>query len=345
MQQDAHILAEKRGALGLLTLNRPQTLNALTPGMVARIDAALDAWGRDREVRTVAIRGAGERAFCAGGDIRLVQQSVMAGDDLGARFLAAEYHLNARIGAFGKPYVALMHGFVMGGGAGVSLHGSLRLADPAMVFAMPETGIGFVPDIGSSHFLSRCPGELGLYLGLTGARIGAADAQAAGLIDGIVARADFDTLLARLAGGEPAQAAAKDFMRKVPAGELAPHLRRIDTVFSAPSVESVLERLDRDGSGFARETAALLRARSPSSLKLVFCQLAAAPGLDLKQCLALEYRVAMRVILRHDFREGVRAMLVDKDRNPRWRPASLAAVPEQDIESAFAPLARELFDV
>jgi enoyl-CoA hydratase len=345
MQQDTHILAEKRGALGLLTLNRPQALNALTPGMVTGIDAALDAWEGDPQIRAVAIRGAGERAFCAGGDIRLVQRSVQAGDDAGARFLAAEYHLNARIGAFGKPYVALMHGFVMGGGAGVSLHGSLRLADPAMVFAMPETGIGFVPDIGASHFLSRCPGRLGLYLGLTGARIGAADAQAAGLIDGIVERADFDALLVRLAGGEPARAAAEGLMRKIPPGALAPHLRRIDAVFSAPSVEAILERLDRDGSAFARETAEMLRARSPGSLKLVFRQLAAARGLDLRQCLALEYRLAMRAIGRHDFREGVRAVLVDKDRDPRWNPASLAAVPEQDIDSAFAPLARELFDV
>jgi enoyl-CoA hydratase len=341
MQQE--ILVEKRGALGLLTLNRLQALNALTPAMVAGIEAALDAWGRDPQIRSVAIRGAGERAFCAGGDIRLVQQSVLAGDDVGARFLAAEYHLNARIGAFAKPYVALMHGFVMGGGAGVSLHGSLRLADPTMSFAMPETGIGFVPDIGSSHFLSRCPGRLGLYLGLTGVRLGAADAQAAGLIDGIVARADFDALLARLADGEAPQAAAEGFLRKLSGGELAPHLRRIDAVFSAPSVESVLERLDRDASSFARDTADVLRSRSPGSLKIVFRQLQTARGLTLKQCLALEYRLAMRVIARHDFIEGVRAALVDKDRSPRWNPPSLAAVPEQDIEAAFAPLARELF--
>jgi len=348
MQQDSHILAEKRGALGLLTLNRPQALNALTPGMVAAIAASLSEWAEDPQIRTVAIQGAGERAFCAGGDIRLVQQSVLAGDGVGAKFLADEYRLNACIGAYPKPFVALMHGFVMGGGAGVSVHGSVRLADPDMSFAMPETGIGFVPDIGSSHFLSRCPGRLGLYLGLTGVRIGAADAQAARLVDHIVARADFPALLERLADGQAPQAVAEAFSCKrapdrVMPAVLAPYRRRIDTVFAASSVEAILERLDRDGSAFARDTAQTLRSRSPTSLKLVFRQLHMARGLTLRQCLAMEYRLAMRVIEGHDFREGVRAALVDKDRNPRWCPASLAAVPEQDIEAAFAPLPRELF--
>ncbi|MBN9590326.1 MAG: hypothetical protein BGN85_00620 [Alphaproteobacteria bacterium 64-11] len=343
MQQDRHILAEKRGALGLLTLNRPQALNALTPDMVAGIQEFLDEWAADPQIRAVAIRGAGDRAFCAGGDIRLVQQSVLAGDGVGARFLADEYRLNARIGAFPKPYVALIHGFVMGGGAGVSVHGSLRLADPEMSFAMPETGIGFIPDIGASHFLTRSPGRLGLYLGMTGARIGAADAQAAALVDAIVARTDFPALLDRLAEGEAPDAAADAFACKLPAGELAPHRRRVDTVFAASSVEAILERLDRDGSVFARETAQTLRSRSPTSLKLVFRQLQAAQGLSLRQCLAMEYRLAMRVIEGHDFREGVRAALVDKDRNPHWQPQSLAAVPEQVIEAAFAPLQHELF--
>ncbi len=343
MQQDPHILAEKRGALGLLTLNRPQALNALTPEMVSGIGLALHEWAEDPQIRAVAIQGAGDRAFCAGGDIRLVRQSVLAGNGAGARFLADEYRLNASIGTFTKPYVALMHGFVMGGGAGVSVHGSLRLADPGMVFAMPETGIGFVPDIGASHFLSHCPGRLGLYLGLTGGRIGAADALAAGLVDGVVMRNDFSALLARLADGEAPRAAVEPFLRKIPPGDLAPHRHRIDTVFAARSVEAILERLDRDGSAFARDTAQTLRSRSPTSLKLVYRQLHLARGRSLRQCLAMEYRLAMRVIERHDFREGVRAALVDRDGDPHWKPASLAAVPEQDIEAAFAPLPQELF--
>lgn len=343
MQQDRHILAEKRGALGLLTLNRPQALNALTPEMVAVLADSLDAWAADPHIAAVAIQGAGDRAFCAGGDIRLVQRSVMAGDDAGARFLADEYRLNAKVGSFPKPYIALMHGFVLGGGAGVSVHGRLRIADPGLSFAMPETAIGFITDIGASHFLSRCPGKLGLYLGLTGSQIGAGDAQAAGLVDTIVARADFPALLERLADGMEPQAAAAAFAQKPPPQALAAHRDRIGTIFSAPSVEAILERLARDGSDFARETAATLRSRSPTSLKLVFRLLQAAQGLGLKDCLAMEYRLAMRMIAAHDFREGVRAALVDKDRDPRWQPAALAAVPEQAIAAAFAPLARELF--
>jgi enoyl-CoA hydratase/carnithine racemase len=343
MRQDCDILAEKRGALGLLTLNRPQALNALTTDMVAAMSARLAEWAADPQIRAVAVQGAGPRAFCAGGDIRMVRQSVLAADGAGARFLKQEYRLNARIGAYPKPYIALMHGFVMGGGAGVSVHGRLRLADPGLSFAMPETGIGFIPDIGSSYFLSRCPGQLGLYLGLTGARIGAGDALAAGLVDKIVARDDFAPLLERLAGGEDAGAAADSFARRPLDGEPLPR-HRIDAIFAAPSVEAILERLDREGGDFARATAETLRARSPTSLKLVLRLLHAARGQSLKTCLALEYRLAMRVIESHDFREGVRAALVDKDRKPAWRPASLAAVPEQDIDAAFAPLARELFD-
>jgi len=343
MQQGCDILAEKRGALGLLTLNRPQALNALTTDMVAAMAASLAEWAADPEIRAVAVQGMGPRAFCAGGDIRMVRQSVLAGDGAGAQFLEQEYRLNAQIGAYPKPYIALMHGFVLGGGAGVSVHGCLRLADTDLSFAMPETGIGFIPDIGSSYFLSRCPGQLGLYLGLTGARIGASDALAAGLVDKIMARGDFAPLLDRLANGEEPGAVADGFARKPPAGEL---LRRrcIDTAFAAPSVEAILERLDRDGSDFARAAAEMLRARSPTSLKLVLRLLHGARGQSLKACLAMEYRLAMRVIESHDFREGVRAALVDKDRKPRWRPASLAAVPQQDIDAAFAPLARELFD-
>lgn len=336
------LLAEKRGALGLLTLNRPRALNALTPDMVAAMSARLDAWANDPAIAVVAVRGAGEKAFCAGGDIRLVRQSVLDGDGAGARFLADEYRLNAQIGAFPKPYVALMHGFVMGGGAGVSVHGRLRLADPGMMFALPETAIGFIPDVGASCFLSRCPGRMGLYLGLTGGRIGAGDALAAGLVDGIVADEDFPVLLDHLAAGMAPDAAAM-LVRKAPPAPVLPR-PDIDRFFSASTVEDILAGLDEDGGEFARATAQTLRRRSPTSLKLVLRQLHAARGLTLRQCLALEYRLAMRVIERHDFREGVRAVLVDKDDRPQWRPASLAAVPEQDIAAAFAPLPHELFE-
>lgn len=333
---DPHIRSEKRGSLGLLTLDRPRALNALTHGMILAIAAALREWAADDGVKAVAIRGEGDRAFCAGGDIRAVREAVVAGGDEGARLLRDEYHMNALIGAYPKPYVALIHGICMGGGAGVSVHGRYRLADPSLMFAMPETGIGFIPDIGSSHFLSRAPDRLGLYLGLTASSIGLGDAMAAGLITHAAARTDFDAIIAALADGQAVDKAISSFTRKAEPGPLAEHRRRIATIFSASSVEAILERLDRDGSAFAVQTAQTIRSRSPTALKLVFRQLREAEHLSLKACLAMEYRLALRTLVAHDFREGVRAALVDKDRQPKWQPSALAGV--QDLERFFAAL-------
>jgi len=330
---ERHILAEKRGALGLVTLNRPQALNALTHDMVRDLTQALVAWADDKSVRVVAIRGAG-RAFCAGGDVRAVREAVLAGSDAGLALLRDEYRLNALIGTYPKPYVALLHGICMGGGAGVSVHGRYRLADSSLVFAMPETAIGFIPDVGASHFLSRLPDRLGLYLGLTGARIGLEDARDAGLVTHAVEASDFDAVLDRLADGMAVEAAITPAARKTKPGPLASHRRAIATLFAAKTVEGVLERLDRDGSDFARHTAAQLRALSPTALKLTFREIHEGAGLSLHQCLAMEYRLAARVIVGHDFIEGVRAALVDKDRTPRWQPAQLAAV--RDVDGFFA---------
>jgi enoyl-CoA hydratase len=207
---------------------------------------------------------------------------------------------------------------------------------------MPETAIGFVPDIGSSHFLSRAPGEMGMYLGLTAERIGLGDALEAGLVTHAVNAADFDAVITALTKGEGVDEAIAPFVRKAGPGTLAPHRRQIQTIFSASSVEAILERLDRDGSAFARTTAQIIRARSPTSLKIVFRQLRAAARLDLKECLAMELRLALRLLPGHDFREGVRAALIDKDRAPKWQPSALAGV--GDIEPFFAPLSNgELF--
>jgi len=340
---DPHIKSEKRGALGLLTLDRPAALNALTHGMINALAARLADWRDDDSIKAVAIRGTGDRAFCAGGDIRAVQQAVATGTDEGARLLHDEYHLNALIGAYPKPYIALLHGITMGGGAGVSVHGRYRLADTGLNFAMPETAIGFIPDVGSSYFLSRCPGEMGMYLALTGARIALGDTMDAGLVTHAVNRQDFESVLDGLARGDTPAAVIKPLVVKAPAGSLAPHRRRIETIFSAGSVEAILERLDRDGSEFARDTAQAIRTRSPTSLKLVYRQIRAAAHLDLKQCLAMEYRLALRVLSGHDFREGVRAALIDKDRAPKWQPSALAGVGNLDV--FFTPLeADELFE-
>lgn len=332
-----HIKAEERGVLGLLTLNRPKALNALDHGMVLGLTARLRAWAADDRIGTVAIRGEGERAFCSGGDIRAVQRAVVAGSDAGIRFLHDEYRMNGLIGAYPKPCVALIHGICMGGGAGISVHGRYRLADASLSFAMPETGIGFIPDVGSSYFLSRLPDELGMYLGLTGLPIGLGDALEAGLMTHAVAREDFDAVIDGLAAGRD----FAPFIRRPQKGPLSFHRGRIATFFSGGSVEAILERLDRDGSDFALATAQTIRTRSPTSLKLVFRQLRFARELSLRECLAMEFRLANRVLPSHDFREGVRAALIDKDRNPKWQPPSLAGV--GDLEPVFAPLRDELF--
>jgi enoyl-CoA hydratase len=342
-EAESHILFEKKGALGLITLNRPRALNALTHGMCLGMFKALREWAADDGVKAVAIRGAGPRAFCAGGDIRAMAESNRDKTRAAADFLRDEYRLNALIGGYAKPYVALTHGVVMGGGAGVSVHGHYRLGDADLAFAMPETGIGFMPDIGSSFFLSRCPGEAGLYLALTGARIDLGDALMLGLMTHSVAAAAHDDILARLMEGEAVSDAIAAHARPRPASPLAQHMGRIETIFAAASVEAVLERLDRDGSAFAADTARLIRTRSPTALKLAFALLRRGKTLTLNECLKMEYRAAVRMVMGEDFREGVRAQLLDKDGKPRWQPDSLVRVKDADLADYFAPLgAREL---
>lgn len=328
---DPHVSAEKRGVLGLLTLKRPAALNALNTSMVQALDAALAAWAADAAVTLVAIRGEGPRAFCAGGDIRAW---VTEGPQAGLEFLAAEYRLNHRIATYAKPVVALMHGVTMGGGAGLSVHARHRLADPGLVFAMPEANIGFIPDIGSTHFLARAPGQLGLYLALTAGRIGCGDVIAAGLADACVAASDFDALLETLAAGENIDAAIRAFRAKPPAAAL--DRQRIASLFAASSVQAVLERLARDGSDFARTAADAIRANAPTSLKLAFQLLRRGAGLTLPQCLQQEYDAAVQLFARPDLAEGVRAAVIDKDRNPQWQPAALAAVTDADIAALCA---------
>jgi enoyl-CoA hydratase len=323
-----HISTEKRGVLGLLTLTRPAALNALDLGMVEVLATALEAWAADDGIAVVAIRGEGPRAFCAGGDICTW---VTAGRDTALAFLRAEYRLNYRIATYPKPFVALMHGVTMGGGAGLSVHARHRLADPSLVFAMPETAIGFVPDVGSTWFLPRCPEGLGLYLALTAARMGQGDAIAAGLADRAVALSDFELLLESLAGGEKVARAIDAVAGKPGPAPLMAERTRIATLFTAASVESVLERLVREDSAFARQAATAIRANSPTSLKLAFHLLYRGATLDLRQCLAQEYRAAAHLLARHDIQEGVRAALIDKDRAPKWQPSALAAVTEAGI--------------
>ncbi|MGD9537911.1 MAG: enoyl-CoA hydratase/isomerase family protein [Alphaproteobacteria bacterium] len=343
------IVAERVGQVGSVTLNRPKALNALTPGMVAALDAALIAWAKDPAVRAVVVRGApredGKTPFCAGGDIRLLYEQ--RGDPdrkVAAGFYAEEYRLNRRIHNYPKPYVALIDGVVMGGGVGVSLHGSHRVMSENTLFAMPETGIGFFPDVGASWFLPRCPGHYGLYLGLTGARIGVADAIHLGLATHHVKAAKIAALDRALREADykhdahhTVDAVIEDFAEPPPDPPIEAHHRLIERAFSAPSVEQIVARLEADGGPFASATLAQLRAKSPLSLKLTFRLLNEANGLSFEERMKREYRIAMHCNHGHDFFEGVRAVLVDKDQSPKWRPASLGEATDAMVAGYFEP--------
>lgn len=335
---DDEILFERRGATGLITLNRPKALNALTHGMVVAMHAQLKDWAGDAAVRTVIVRGAGERAFCAGGDIRTLYDSGKAGTPYALEFYRDEYLLNAYIKHYPKPYVALLHGFVMGGGVGVSVHGSHRIAGPTTVFAMPETGIGLFPDVGGSFFLPRLPGETGMYLGLTGARIKCDDILYCGIATA-ASEASADTIVEALAHGESPDGVGASAKSDAP---LAALRTRIDQCFAGNSVEEVLSTLDYDESDWARETAKAIRSKSPTATRIAFRQIREGKYLDFDACMRMEFRMVNRVIAGHDFYEGVRATIIDKDGAPKWRPEALAEVTEADVDAYFAPLEVEL---
>jgi enoyl-CoA hydratase len=336
---EPEILFERRGAAGLITLNRPKALNALNLNMVSAMRAQLKIWAADPAVNCVVIRGAGERAFCAGGDIRAIAKAGLEGNSYGIDFWREEYILNSEIKHYAKPFIALIHGICMGGGIGVSVHGAYRLTDPAALFAMPETGIGFFPDIGGSFILSRAPGETGLYLGLCGAHIGLSDALYTGLATHCLPTEQWPALLETLAqGADPAAAIALAAKAAPAEAPLAGCRAEIDRLFAKASVEDILAALDGNSSPFARETAAVLGRRSPTSLKLAFREIRNGRGLAFDDCMKMEFRMASRILAGKDFYEGVRAVLNDKDNDPHWQPAMLPEISAQTIDAYFAPL-------
>ena len=341
-ESDGEIIFERRGAAGIVTLNRPQALNAVTHAMVLALRVQLDRWADDPAITRVVITAAGERAFSAGGDIRALYDLGCAGrHDEALQFWRDEYPLNVAIKNFRKPYVVLIDGIVMGGGVGVSVHGSHRVAGDRFQFAMPEVGIGFFPDVGATWFLPRMPGELGTYCGLTGERFGGADAIAAGLATHRIPSARFGALLDGLTGKLSVDALLAAFAE--PAGEGAILARRgaIDRLFAGGRIEDILAALDRetgDEAEWARKTAATIRTKSPLSLKLALAQVRRGKGWDFETCMRAEFHIVSRVIHGHDFYEGVRAVIVDKDNKPRWRPATLAEVSEAEVERHFALL-------
>jgi enoyl-CoA hydratase len=340
--EEDEVLFEVRGRAGLITLNRPKALNALTLGMVRAMRAQLAAWADDRAIERVVIEGAGDRAFCAGGDIRVLYDWGLAKDPSFIAFYREEYLLDAAIKRFPKPWVAVMDGITMGGGVGVSVHGSHRIATERLTFAMPETGIGLFPDVGGTYFLPRCPGETGMYLGLTGARLRAADALYTGIADVHVGSDRIAALRDALCAEADLDGAIGRFAQDPGPAPMAEHRDAIDRCFSAASVEAIVAALKAEGGEWAAGTARTIAAKSPTSLRITYRQLRKGAGLGFEDCMTLEFRMVHGILAGHDFFEGTRAVVIDKDQDPRWQPSVLAEVGEADVAHYFAPRAEEL---
>ncbi|MCU1547340.1 MAG: 3-hydroxyisobutyryl-CoA hydrolase [Arthrobacter sp.] len=337
----AEVLFERRGRLGVVTLNRPKAVNALTAGMASAILEQLTRWADDATVAAVLVRGAGDRGLCAGGDIVAIYRDLLAGGDATAEFWQEEYRLNALISGYPKPYVAFMDGLVLGGGVGISAHGSVRIVTERTRMGMPETTIGFVPDVGGTLLLSRAPGESGTHAALTGDHLSGADALFLGLADTFVPSDRLNELATALES-EPSDAAVGRFADQAPPSTLEQQRKWIDACYAGHDAEEILRRL-RAAGGEAAEAASTIEAKSPTAVKVALASLRRVRGLGLAEALEQEYRVGLRFLAGPDFREGIRAQVVDKDRNPRWQPATLAEVSSDAVEAFFAPLGdREL---
>ena len=329
---------ERRGRAGVVTLNRPKALNAVTHGMVIALDRALDAWAVDDGVAAVVIKAEG-RVFSAGGDIVDIYNAGRAGQPP-VVFFADEYRLNAKIRAFGKPYVALIDGVAMGGGVGVSYHGSHRVVTQNAAFAMPECGIGFFPDVGGSYILSRLKGAFGMYLGLTGTRVRAGDQCWSGLATHVADSAALPAMLDAISETGDVDAALRANCGPVERAIDEARVHAINKHFSLGSLADVVRSLqaDEERDAFAAETLAQLRTKSPTGLRVAFEQIEAGAALSMEECMRMEFRILNRMLAGVDFYEGIRAVVIDKDQAPRWKPATLGEVSEADVAAYFAPL-------
>jgi enoyl-CoA hydratase/carnithine racemase len=328
---------ERMGLAAVITLTRPAALNALTHKMVKALTAALEAWRTDPNIALVVVRGEG-RAFSAGGDLMLVYNANR--DDPPVDFFADEYRLNAMIDAYPKPYIALIDGIVMGGGVGISFHGSHRVLTENAVFAMPEVGIGFFPDVGGSHLLSDLGGSFGMYLGLTGNRIRYGDALWSGLANYTMQSQYQAGLLERLAETGEADLALREVFSAAKRETDAVTLQAIAHHFSRPSLKEIVDSLDvaAPADEFAAKTLATIRTRSPTSLHVAFKQITLGSTKSMDECMRMEFRILNRMLKGRDFYEGIRVVLVNKGDQPRWDPPALEAVDQADIHRYFEPL-------
>lgn len=333
MTQYQDSIARKDGAIASFLLNRPKALNALTHEQVIRLTAHLQAWESDPDVKAVVIEGAGDKAFCAGGDIRALYHLIQAGDARTVReFFREEYRLNRRIRTYSKPYIALLDGIVMGGGAGLSINGRYRVATERTLFAMPETAIGLYPDVGATYFLPRLPGAVGTYLALTGNRLHAADTYHSRLATHFIPASELEALklaLARQENAEGVEHTLASFHRDPGASLLQEKRGIIDRIFSLSTLEEILAALEGDTDPWAHEVLATLRSRSPAAVVIAFDAARQGRHLDFDDCIRREYRLTLQVVWSADFSEGVRAIVIDKTSAPRWSSASIETVPPE----------------
>jgi enoyl-CoA hydratase len=337
------LIVRREGVAGVIRLNRPKALNALTLEMGRGISAALDAFEADPKVALILLEGAGPRGLCAGGDIRSLYESARAGGDLGKIFWREEYILNARIASFPKPYVAFMDGIVMGGGVGLSAHSSHRVVTDKTRIGMPEVAVGFFPDVGGTWLLSRAPGELGTYFGLTGTTMTGADAVYARLADVRIASDQWPDLRQALIGA-PQTADARavraiiDGLASTAVAPIAAQQPLIDALFGHDTIEEIVTALAHHPSELAQSALQSMLGNSPTGLKLTLKLLRMArQSKSLEQCLAREYAAALEIFVNHDFPEGIRAAVIDKDRNPHWMPARIEDVTPEMIARYFVP--------
>ncbi len=340
---NAGIIVEKRGVAGFIILNRPAALNALTLEMIRAIDRALTQFEADATINRVIVTGAEPRAFCAGGDIRRIYESGQAGRyGEAVEFWREEYRLNTKIRHYSKPYISLMNGYVMGGGVGLSAHGQFRVASETYVFAMPEVTIGFFPDVGAGFVLPKLPCFSGRYLAMTGERVNAADAQDLGLATHLTSSSDMSSLADTLCAGEPIEQTLERYAMRSGRPELRmiPELPLLERCFSADDALQILARLDtaaEAGSLFAEKTAATIRAKSPTSVAVTLEQMKRCVSLTFDEVMAMDSILTEHFMRGHDFYEGVRALLINRDGKPQWQPARLEEVSKAIIDAHFSP--------
>lgn len=337
------------GHLGLITLNRPQVLNSLNHSMINVMYDQLAQWSSAQEIKAVIIQAAPGRAFCAGGDLRFTYERYKNKDPLLSTFFRDEYQLNRLIYHYPKPYIALLNGITMGGGVGISIHGSHRVATDHLLFAMPETGIGFFPDIGGTHFLPRLPGKIGFYLGLVGSKLASDDCVAMNIATQKIASDSLSQLIEALAkhtfSHDPKASVTEVISHfTIPSNRfsLNKHQEALDQCFSQQTMEDIVYALQSSSSELCRDIADVLTKKSPTSLKVTLRAMQQGLHLTFDEAMKQEYRIACRFLETNDFFEGIRAIIIDKDQAPRWLPSSLTSVTDYEVEQYFAPRVEEL---